>query len=171
MVGDSKSSPPALVIEESTSVPLLHNAKPPFYYVKSEKPQHRVMLEYAAQGYTVKEIAEMTGFTSVAVSNILRQPHAQQVMVEEIKQQSRIDDPVIELIASNVKAAVSTLAEIMHNQDARSSDRIAAAREILDRKYGKPNQPVTHKEDVDLEKLSDAELAKLLPRAGGTVTE
>src|SRR5881397_2013652 len=53
----------------------LHNAKPPYYQNQRERYTHRIMLEKAAQGYTVKEIAEQTGYTTVAVNNILRQPY------------------------------------------------------------------------------------------------
>lgn len=162
--------PPRREFPSAPSQPTLFNRKDPFYFVKQEKPHHRYMLHLAAQGFTVKEIAEQTGFTPVAVNNILRQPHAQALLVDEISRHSTRDEEVFELVTKQVTSAVKVLASIMNDEEARGSDRISAARELLDRKYGKPNQPVTHKETVDLDSLSDAELAALLPKAAETVT-
>jgi len=143
--------------------PALANRKAPFYHVQQEKPHHRVFLELSAKGYTVKEIAEMTGFTAVCVNNILRQPHTQQFLVNEIRDIYSVDEEVVTVIKNNAVAAVETLATIVKDEKAKGSDRIAAANALLDRRYGKPNQPINRGTDVDLNKLSDEELAAMLP--------
>lgn len=143
--------------------PALANRKAPYYHVQQEKPHHRVFLELAAKGYTVKEIAEMTGFTPVCVNNILRQPHTQQFLVNEIRDIYSVDEEVVTVIKDNAVAAVTTLAGIVRDAQAKGSDRIAAANALLDRRYGKPNQPINRGTDVDLSKLSDDELAAMLP--------
>lgn len=143
-------------------VKLLFNRKKPFYNVQQEKPHHRVMLEMAAKGMNVKEIAHATGYTPVCVNNILRQSHSQESLVEEIRRQHGTDERVVQVIKDNVLAAVETLASIVRDDKAKGSDRIAAAEKLLERRYGKANQPINRGTDVDLNALPDSELAKML---------
>ncbi len=146
--------------------PTLANRKAPYYHVQQEKPHHRVFLELSAKGYTVKEIAEQTGFTPVCVNNILRQPHVQQHLVNEIRDIYSVDEQVVTLIKDNILVAVETLATIMKDPKSKGSDRIASAQAFLERRYGKANQPINRGTDVDLNKLSDADLAAMLPTDG-----
>ena len=148
----------------------LKNRKDPYYEVKHERTHHRVFLELAAKGYTVKEIAEQTGFSPVCVNNVLRQQHSQQLLVNEIRDIHSVDEQVVTVIKENAVFAVQTLANIVKNEDAKGSDRIAAANALLDRRYGKPNQPINRGTDVDLIKLTDAELAAMLPTNGTGTT-
>jgi len=161
---------PVKVISEVFEPPPLANAKDPFYFNKKEKPVHRAMLHLAAQGYDVKEIAERTGRTPVCVNNILRQPMLQSTLVKEIHRVNGEDQEVVEVIKSNVVSAVKTLASIINDEKAKGSDRIAAANALLERRYGKANQPINRGTDVDLNSLTDAELAAMLPQTGGTAS-
>lgn len=151
-------------------VPLLWNRKPPQYVRQQEQAWHRIALEMAANGYTAVEIAARLGCTPTAVQDILRQPQYQKTQVELIRKASSADQEVLELVKSSVVTAVKTLATIVEDSKARSSDRIAAARELLDRRYGKPNQPTNRGTDVDLNTLSDKELAAMLPASTSTGT-
>ena len=152
-------------------IPVLHNHKAPYHVNQKERPRHRLMLELAAKGYDNKEIAEITGKSAVNVNNALRQPHSQQTLVNAIRERVSADEQVVEVIRTNVVKAVETLAEIMDDGDAKNSDRIAAAEALLNRRYGKPNQPINSGSTVDLNHLSDEALAKMLPtRDGGTET-
>ncbi len=145
--------------------PTLANRKAPYYHVQQEKPHHRVFLELAAKGYTVKEIGEMTGFTPVCVNNILRQPHTQQFLVNEIRDIYSVDEEVVTVIKDNIVDIVKGLVNVAKS-GVNESARIAAANSLLDRRYGKPNQPINRGTDVDLNKLSDEELAAMLPTQG-----
>jgi len=153
----------------SEPVPL-KNRKPPFYHVQKEAPAHRAMLHLAAKGYSVKEIADKLDRSPVNVNNILRQPMLQQDLVKEIRRVQGEDEEVVEVIKQNVVVAVKTLASIIKDEKARGSDRIAAANALLERRYGKANQPINRGTDVDLNKLSDSELAKMLPATESTGT-
>lgn len=148
----------------------LWNRKAPNYERQQELPWHRTALEMAAKGYTCEEIAARIGCTSVTVQDILRQPQYQQTQVNLIRQAANEDHEVCELIKSNVKMAVKTLTAIANDDKARASDRISAARELLDRRYGKPNQPMNRGTDIDLNNLSDADLAKMIPAPTTTGT-
>lgn len=151
--------------------PTLANRKLPFYQNKQERPAHRAMLELAAKGYDVKEIAERTGYTAVCVNNILRQPALQQTLVNDIRKTVSEDERVVQIIRENVVRAVNTLADVMAGGEGiRASDRIAAAEALLCRRYGKPNQPINREKGVDLDSLSIAQLANDLPQTQSTTT-
>lgn len=141
----------------------LWNRKEAKYIRQQELPWHRTCLEMAANGYTAEEIAARLGCTPPTVQEVLRQPQYQQTQVNLIRRAADQDHEVCELIKANVKLAVKTLASVMSDEKARNGDRISAARELLDRRYGKPNQPMNRGTDVDLNNLSDKELAAMLP--------
>lgn len=144
----------------------LANRKGPHYTVQQEKPHHRVFLELAAKGYTVREIASQCGFTEVCVNNILRQPHSQQTLVNTIRENFGVDDEVVEIIKNNVKASVQLYESILNDPKKDIKDRMEAAERFMNRRYGKPNQPFSKGSSVDLNNLSDEELAAMLPTSG-----
>lgn len=147
---------------QSSAAPLA-NAKPPYYQNQRERYTHRIMLEKAAQGYTVKEIAEQTGFTTVAVNNILRQPYAQQTLVDEIQRIHGVDEEVVEIIKRNVVKAAKLYENILNDPTADRKERMLAADTFFNRRYGKAVQPMSVGSCVDLNSLSDEEIAKLIP--------
>jgi predicted transcriptional regulator len=148
--------------------PTLFNRKAPQYVRQQELPWHRVALERAALGYTAREIAEQLGCSPTAVQDILRQPQYQHLQVNLIKKELTKDQIVVDTIRENVVLAVETLADIMSSEKSKASDRINAAKELLNRRYGMPNQPINRNTDVDLNKLSDKELADMLTVKTGT---
>ncbi|SRR6266702_96671 len=143
----------------------LANAKLPYYQNQRERYTHRIMLEKAAQGYTVKEIAEQTGYSCVAVNNILRQPYAQQTLVDEIRRIHGVDEEVVEIIKNNVVKAAKLYATVLNDPNADRKDRMLAADKFFDRRYGKAVQPMSQGNCIDLNSLSDDELKKMLPTA------
>lgn len=142
--------------------PKLNLRKDPQYVRQQELPWHRIALEKAAKGYTAREIAEALGCSPTAVQDILRQPQYQQTQVNLIRRETDKDQEVLEIIKNNVVTAVKTLKEIMVDEKQSAAYRISAAKELLDRRYGKPNQPINRNTDVDLSQLSDADLIKAL---------
>lgn len=143
----------------------LHGTRMPHYALKREKFEHRMVIFLKAQGLSNKEIAEKTGYTPVSVSNIVRQPWAQQRILEEMNSAGR--DQVQTMLQGAAVDAVQRLISEMDNPEARASERIQAADKLLDRLYGKPNQPITQR--TDLQNLSDDDLAKIV--SSGTVTK
>lgn len=139
----------------------LRNPRDPYYAIQHEKAVHRMMAYMAVRGDTNKEIAEATGYSAVAVSNILRQPSSQLLIAEETKRLGGQEVTVV--LRGKALAAVNRLARELDNESTGSSQsRISAANSILDRLYGKPNQPITHHEGVNLDELTDEEIAKQL---------
>lgn len=142
----------------------------PAYEFKNERAFHRIVLEYIAKGYTDVEIASLTGRSAPMIGYVRKQPRYQEPLLEEVKRKMNEDQQVVNFIREKVVGAVETLASVMEDDKARNSDRIAAAEALLNRRYGKPNQPVNAGNTVDLAHLSDADLAKMLPETQGTET-
>lgn len=158
-------------VEVTYKAPKLHNFDAPFHVNKKETPTQRAILEVAAKGgYTNREIAKMFGRTPVNVNNIIRQPHSQEFLANEIRRINGEDETVVQVIKENVVAAVTTLAGIMNDVKARNADRIAAAEKLLERRYGKANQPINRASGVNLDELSDEDLLKMLPGTSSTGT-
>lgn len=143
-------------------IPLAGKATKPAHYLLREKARHRAIVEMAAKGYDQKEVASRIGVCAATVGNTLAQPMLQKPLVDAVKRIHGADEEVVEIIKESVVAAVSTLADIVKDEKAKNNDRIAAAEAILNRRYGKPNQPINRGTDVDLSTLSDAELARML---------
>jgi len=137
-----------------------HHKDPPVA-IQKETPAHAEMIRLRVMGHTIKQIAYVTGYSPVHVGNILRQPwarHEINLLCKELKITS-----AMEIIERAVPAAALKLIELMDNPC--SSDEIQGknAKEILDRYLGKPKERVEHSGSLDLDKLSDKDLAALLP--------
>jgi hypothetical protein len=144
----------------------LHNPRSPHYEIQHEKSSHRWVIYLSAQGHNVSEIAAITGYTTVTVSNVLRQPWASQRVVDEMARSGKAG--VEYVIQGAARKAVDRLITECDNMAARPAERISAADKLLDRCYGKPNQPITHSQGVDLNALSDAEIAQRLAEVSQT---
>lgn len=137
----------------------LHNVKLPFFEIKHEKMEHRIMCFLKAQGFSNTEIAEKTGYGNVQVGQVLRQPWAAKRVIEEIQKAGR--DEVEILLKGEARASVERL--VMERDNApKASDRISAADKLLDRLYGKPNQAISLTAKVAVSNdMSDAQLAAI----------
>ena len=74
---------------------------------------------------------------------------------------------VQELARQKSPEAITTLANIMHDEKAPPAARVAAANALLDRGYGKPTQPISQTlAKVDPSTISDEELAAIAMNGG-----
>ena len=126
-----------------------------------EKPVHRKMAAMHAEGFTITEIAAATGYSWNAVSQIVRQPHAREYMINQVKQ--TVHDDMKAFLEAEVLPSLEVLRDVRDNEKARSSDRIAASNSILDRFLGKPTQPIKNEERPATE-LSTDELERQVSR-------
>ena len=154
----------------SAPPPKLVNFAGPQYLRKKEMPSHRLMAELAARGYQANEIAEIVGRHKVTVADVLKQPHGQQFIADEVRRVASEDERVVTVIKDNVVRAVEALAEIVSSETVKASDRIAAANALLDRRYGKAAQPISRNSGVNLDDLSDADLAEMARETSSTGT-
>lgn len=144
----------------------LFNQKAPAYTHKRERAEHRAIIMLKAAGNTNTEIAEALGFTTVTISNVVNQPWATEQILQEIERGGR--DVVNTMLKGAAADAVARLITEMDNSDAKPSERINAADKILDRCFGKPNQPLSVSEK-DLSTLPDSQLLAIA--AGQTSTK
>lgn len=138
----------------------LHNGRQPFYTIKHERLEHRVILYLKAEGHSNVEIAQITGFTPVAVSNIVRQPWAQDEVLRIIR--SHGEDAVETTLKGAALDSVLKLIDLRESPKAGPEVQRKAANDLLDRLFGKPNQRIEH-QNIDVSKVPDAELLKHIP--------
>lgn len=127
------------------------------YELKKERLRHRLIVTLLAQGMNHKEIAEQLGVTAVHVGYVAAQPWAREQGLAIIHEQC--DETMRKLHEASLKAA-ETLVNVMETSENTETKR-KAANDILDRKYGKPNQPYTRQEKPASE-MPDDEIAKFL---------
>ena len=139
----------------------LNNPRDPYYHIQHEKGVHRVIAYMHIRGDTNKEIAEAVGRSAVCISNVLRQPHMQVLIAEEVKKLGTQAVHVV-LKGEALRTVQRLIAERDNFQQGSSQSRIAAANALLDRTFGKPNQPITHHDGKGLDDLTDEEIKQRL---------
>ena len=121
--------------------------------LKHEQPHHRMMVSLRARGYTIREIADMTGRTAATVSYTLKQPWARAMMLDLLRQD---DAQLAEILRAEAMPSVEKLVEIRDDGGANRREQLAASMALLDRFLGKPTQRVETAEGkmpTDLEQL------------------
>jgi len=132
---------------------------------KKEQPHHRAICILLAQGYVPKEVAEMTGFTTVTVNYVRQQPWALKFIAELMNKAGR--KVVMSELQGAALEAARTLINTMRNEEngaafgSKASDRAKAANDILNRLYGTAPQVVAHG-NIDVKELTDDVLATLV---------
>jgi len=133
----------------------------PITFLKSEKPAHRLMAEMSAQGYSIREIAEYTGYTEHHISNVLRQPAMRAHTLKTIEK--TVQDQIKDFLEGEVLPSLKKLVAVRDNEMARPADQLAASNSILDRYLGKPVQPITENQKPPSE-LTDEQLRQEVER-------
>jgi hypothetical protein len=140
----------------------LFNGRDPLYTLKSERPEHRVVIMLSATGMGNKEMSEHLAvmgyrqYTPQAIAYIKKQPWAVKQILEEIERAGR--EPVKMLLQSATYEATETLVTLMQGADSEMVKK-QAAESILDRAGFGKNINITTK--ADPAELSDAELLSI----------
>lgn len=145
-----------LSFQRSEVKPLL-NMGEPAYVNKREQFHHRTIAFLKAEGRTNIEIAEALHMSPVTINYLVKQPHISQQILELIHRQG---DKTLETLHNASLEAAEKLIEIMQEAENVETKR-KACNDILDRRYGKPNQPIALK-NLSPDQMSDEELAKFL---------
>lgn len=142
VLSEAETAPSARVVREdfSTLENRLFCDQPASYNIKHERPEHRVIVFLKAQGMSNKEVSERTGFTTVMIGYVLKQPWARVRLLQEITEMGR--DGMAEILKGAAVDSVLTLLDVRDSEKSRPSDKIAAANSLLDRYLGKPTQRV-----------------------------
>ena len=140
-----------------TPVHELHNRVEPAVELTHEKVRHRLVAVLKATGsLTDREIAELTGYSATHVSTICKQPSAEKMILERMH---GTGDAAMKVLQDASVAAAKRLVQIAETAENMETKR-KANNDILDRKYGKPNQPYSVSQKAANE-LHDSELAKI----------
>lgn len=102
--------------------------------VKTEKPEHRLMLWLKLNGHSNKEVAATTGYNYVYVCNIVKQPWFTEAFCRLSSEMGK--DAVQTFLKGEVMGALERTVEIAKNGDS-DSVKLAANKEVLDRFLGK----------------------------------
>ena len=108
--------------------------------IKHERPEHRLILYFKAQGKSNKEIAQLTGYGYQWVCQIVRQPWFRKAFVDMCEELNR--DDVEQFLKGTTLDSLQVLQEIRDDPEAKDASRVAAANALLDRALGKPTQHI-----------------------------
>lgn len=118
----------------------LANDNPPNLAIKSERPEHRIILYLKAQGLSNQDIATKTGYGYQWVCQIVRQPWFRKAFVDMVEDAGK--DATEEFLKGETLNSLHVLVEVRDNPNAKDAARVAAANAVLDRALGKPTQHI-----------------------------
>lgn len=133
----------------------LHGVTDPTYDIQHEKLWHRQAQEFALQGFSTQEIADMLGYKRTTISNVLRQPYAQVRMLSETKK--KLADEMREFLEAEIMPTLELYKAARDNDQLKMEVRLTAAARLEDRFLGKAAQPIVTTEKP-AESLTDDEL-------------
>jgi transcriptional regulator len=121
-------------------VPLRNDRVPdPDKAPKREQEWHRVAIYLRAQGMSFKEIAARLGKTWQWVSNVIHQPEARVILLQEIRDSGKSEiEALLKGVGSDCLLNLKELADTAKSEGVR----VAANNSLLDRVMGKAVQHV-----------------------------
>jgi hypothetical protein len=137
----------------------LFNARNPQYVLAAERPEHRAICFLAAQGLSISEIAQKTGWTTVMIGYVIKQPWAQELILDEIHKAG--GDAVALTLKAQALPSIQKLISLRDDPETQRETQRKSACDLLDRLYGKCVQPIVHAE-AKPDELSDEELATIV---------
>lgn len=124
-----------------------------------ERPEHRLMICMAANGFNITEIAEKSGYSAQAVSSILREPWARARIIG--MQQEVGMDELQRTIRQGASGAIARIRQRAENDQVDPGVRERADEYLANRYLGKPKEQVEHTHKP-VDKLSDSELTAII---------
>jgi hypothetical protein len=140
----------------SRVIPPLHNRFEPVITLQHEKPEHRLIAVLKSTGLSNREIAEMVGYTPLQVSTVCKQEAVERLILERMH---GTGDKAMQMLHDATIGAAERLIQIAETSE-NDETRRKANINILEAKYGKPNQPYSLAVKP-AEALADSELAKI----------
>lgn len=155
--GTIKAAKPICGNLAEKDVDALYGSSSGYRLYKKEKPEHRLMLWYRLQGYSVKETALLTGYHTNTVAAICKQPW----FLEAFTTLSREfgENAVQRVLEGEVIPAIRRTVELAENATSEAV-KLAANKEILDRFLGKSTVKVEQKSTGKVEVIVH-DIAKL----------
>lgn len=110
--------------------------------VKGEREWHRMAMYDKARGLSNREISVKYGVTVGAVQILTHQPWFREQIEAVIEEEGR--ESLRSVLEGEGLNSIYTLIDVRDNEDAKGSERVAAANSLLDRLMGKAPQTVQH---------------------------
>lgn len=169
------NSPLAGSAVEAAAKEGLFNTKLPNLAIVHEKPEHRQIVFFKAQGFTNREIAARTDYTEPWISQITRQPWFQIRLLAEMNLANR--GSIQDFVQAQLEPSILALIDLRDHAESEPV-KLGATINMLDRILGKPVQRVESKIEMTQreqrlgtieEQLSqlDLEEQKLRSKLGG----
>lgn len=137
--------------------PPLKGTRQPYYLNQTEKAYHRTVAFLVAEGLTDVEIAEQVNKSVVTIANLRKQTYIEQQVLALIH--GRGDAAIDKLHRAAEEAADALIDNLRQAQGKESLEVVRrTANDILDRKYGKPNQPTTTTIKKQVEEMTIADI-------------
>lgn len=135
----------------------LFNAVDPDHFIKTEKAWHRRAVDLSIQGFEIKEICNLLGYGRGQVETVLKQPWAQERIIESSKKS--VMEEMKEFLEAEVMPSLTLIKQIRDDVSIKAEIRSDQATKLLNRFLGKEVQPMTTvaKEEVQ---MTNDELAK-----------
>lgn len=132
-----------LFVQAGKADDALFNGRDPNLQIRHEKPEHRYLLWMKAQGASNREIAAQSGYSEAWLSQLFRQPWAQETLVKMLKESGKpVLDQTLELIQSEAVNSVQTLVQLRDDPESPAAVRRACSVDIIEQFLGKPKQKV-----------------------------
>lgn len=144
--------------EQARRADALFAARPSYQAIKSEKPQHRIMLWLCLEGNNAKEIAAVTGYTPEHVRTVIKQPWFQEAFCRMSTDAGK--DAMKTFLEGYVIEACEGLVNLARGAET-DAVRLAANNSILDRVRGKPTVHVETKSSSTID-ATITDVAKLM---------
>lgn len=135
----------------------------PTVFAKKETPLKRRMAELCMKGFTTKQIADLVERSPATVSNALRQPAARTRMINLMR--NEVQDELRAFLDQEVMPSLEVIRDIRDDPNNKAEVRQSAAVHLLDRRLGRPTQPIAEVEkpvDQLSSKEMEEEVRKLL---------
>lgn len=121
--------------EYKDSVDALFADRPAYQAILKESPRHRLILWMTANGQSPADIASALGITKQTVYITRKQPWFREMFTRLTTSMGK--DTVTQFLSSEVMPSLEVLRDIRDDENAKPSDRRAAADSMLDRYLGK----------------------------------
>lgn len=148
----------SLFEDQPKSKEAFFNQKEPNLGILHEKPEHRYMLWMKAQGASNREIAHQTGYTEPWLSQLFRQPWAQERLAEMLRESGKSTlDQTLMYVQSEVLNSLQKLVEVRDDPETPKPTVRNCCVDIIEQFLGKPKQKteVTLNKDVNIEDVDE----------------
>lgn len=126
----------------------LANDVPPNRHIEHERPEHILMCYMLASGKSRIEIAAATGYSYVAVCNVVRQPWFRKRFLNLAKEAGA--DEVQAFIKAETLNSLDALVQIRDDPSTPAAVKVTSIKELLDRSLGKSVQHVQTESQINI---------------------